>query len=117
MGELAKRVRGLADLPMESLRCSAAGRHVGFWLNDPTMKKVGGWGRLNSWEVHWRCECGRTKTEVIDRDTGEKLTRSADYGGGVLLDIPEGGYTGGVSHADALAEWLRRVESSHREGG
>lgn len=51
MGEPDKRVRGIADLPMESLRCSAAGRHVGFWLNDPTMKKVGGWGRLNSWEV------------------------------------------------------------------
>lgn len=114
MGEPNKRVGSIADLPMESLRCAAAGRHVGFWLNDPTMKKVGGWGPLNSWEVTWQCDCERWKTEVVDRDTGEKLTRTPNYGGGVLLEIPEDGHTGGVNHREALAEWLHRVGSPPR---
>jgi hypothetical protein len=118
VGEPDRRVKHVEDLPDESLRCAASGRHLGFYddeQNPPSMKEAPGWGPLNSWEVLYRCYCGRWKTEVIDMDTGERLSRSVQYGGGVLLWIPEEGAVGGVNQRLAKLVWLRRIRE--RGGG
>lgn len=103
-----RRVRSVADLPDLSLVCALAGRHVGFYRNDPTWKRIGGWGPRESWEVVYRCDCGRWKRQVEDPTTGEVLSRGPQYGGGVLVQL--GGYrlVGGISVQDARVEWWRR---------
>jgi hypothetical protein len=112
MAEPDRRVKTVYELPDESLRCAAAGRHLGFFDEDdnpPSMKPAKGWGALNAWEVTYHCYCGRWKTEVVDLDTGETLSRGPQYGGGVLLLIPEEGATGGVHHREAKRHWLNRL--------
>lgn len=105
----------VADLPDEPLLCAAAGRHFGFFRNDPTWKKVGGWGALNSWEIVWRCDCGRWKREIVDRDTAETLSHSPVYGGGVLVAIGEVGQIGGIGVRDARVElWRRQAQRKRR---
>lgn len=114
LSDQARRVRSVTDLPDESLRCAAAGRHLGFFVNDPTWHKVGGWGRLNSWEITWRCDCTRWKREIVDRDTAETLSRSPVYGGGVLVAIGEVGQIGGIGVRDARVELWRRQAQQRR---
>jgi hypothetical protein len=105
MPDADKRVDTIHDLPDESLRCAALGRHVGFGAEDPQIAASPGWGpRVNAVQVKYTCDCGRWKTQDIDLDTGELLSRSVQYGGGVLL---WGG--GHPSKADAVAVYLARV--------
>lgn len=110
MPEPDKRVRSVAELPTESLNCASAGRHLGFWTNPPTVKRITGWGPLDSREVTYSCNCGRWKKEILDWDTKETLSRGAQYGGGVLLEIAEQGAAGGLNTREAKAEWLTRCE-------
>jgi hypothetical protein len=53
MGEPDKRVRDVHELPDEPVRCAAAGRHVGFFFNDPHHQ---GGRRLRSTELPPRAE-------------------------------------------------------------
>lgn len=102
-----RRVRDVTQLPDEALQCAVAGRHVGFVRNDPVIiEAVPWWTNVTADEVHYRCDCGRWKQEAVDHDTAERVSRSVNYGGGVLL------VTGGqVSQTEAKAEWLRRVRA------
>lgn len=105
-----RRVDTIFDLPDESIRCLALSRHVGFGVDDPTMRPQDGWGRRSAMEVRYACDCGRWRRETVDVDTGEILTRAPDYGGGVLL-------TNRVTptRAEARQEYLRRVRSRRGE--
>lgn len=110
MGEVDKRVRDVHELPDESLLCAAMGRHTGFGEDASTeVREVDGWGHRQAVEVKYRCNCGRWKREVIDGDSGETLSRSPEYGGGVLLWLGSS-----PSRAEAKAEWLRRLWERRR---
>src|SRR6478736_5504560 len=87
--ETVKRVATVTDLPVESLACAAVGRHLGF-LNDVRVATESNqlWGALDARRVVYRCDCGRIKEEVIDWDTGERLSRSVQYSGGTLTYAP-----------------------------
>lgn len=101
-----QRVASIWDLPDLSLRCAALGRHVDFGADDPVLRDAPGWGPRRAVEVRYSCGCGRWKREVVDADTGETLTRAAEYGGGVLL-------WSGISptRAEARAVYLGRVHA------
>lgn len=107
------RVRDLASMPTLSLRCTATSRHVGFF-DDPTVSdsNIGGWGRRDARLVTYRCDCGRTKREVIDWDTGETLTRSAAYDGGTLPHEPARAHDARITllrrYVDTPAERITR---------
>lgn len=118
MGEPDRRVKHVEDLPDESLRCAASGFHRGFYdeeQNPPREKDAPGWGDLNAIEVTFTCYCDRWKREVIDGDTGERLSRSVEYGGGTLLWISEEGAAGGVNRHLAKLVWLRRSRERARK--
>jgi hypothetical protein len=101
-----RRVTSVFDLPDASLRCAALGRHVGFGAEDPRVRDVTGWPGHRAAEVHYTCDCGRWKRETIDQDTGETLTRGAEYGGGVLLWLGSS-----PSRDEARAVYLARVRA------
>ena len=101
------RVTSIMDLPDVSIRCAAAGRHVGFFHDDPPVIECGGWGSVRSAEVTYRCDCGRWRRDVVDLDDGEVLTVA--YGGGTL--IAAGSSPG---RREARAEYLRRVQARAR---
>lgn len=107
-----RRVRDVTQLPDDALTCAVAGRHVGFVRNDPQIiDNVPWWSNVTADEIRYRCDCGRWKQETVDHDTAERLSRSVNYGGGVLL------VTGGqVSQTEAKAEWLRRVRTRRQQG-
>lgn len=86
MSDDVQRVKSVYDLPLLSLRCAALGRHVGFGQDDPRIKDVTGWGQfVKAVEVRYSCDCGRWRKDVIDAETGERLAKASEYGGGVLL--------------------------------
>jgi len=96
-------VNDYEDLDNWPLLCSR-GRHLGFLINDPIMAKVEGWGPINSWEVWYSCDCGRWRYDVTDRDTGETISRSVQYGGGQLPRCAR-------DTERAKKVWLDRVEA------
>jgi hypothetical protein len=98
-----KRVRSHEDMSPWALLCAAAGRHLGFMLNEPRVADVDGWGEAAR-EVRYRCECTRWKYEVVDAE-GRTMSRSVQYGGGELLI---GGGRGEQAHAKKV--WLDRVQ-------
>jgi hypothetical protein len=93
------RVGRVEDLPDESIQCYARGHRFD---DDGPALAVTGWGPVNAAEIRSSCDCGRRRREVLDADTGERLT-SSDYTGSVMLapgsDFPK---------AAARLEWLRR---------
>ena len=99
------RVKSYEDMTPWALLCAAGGRHLGFLLNDPVVvPAASNWGTgVDAREVHYWCDCTRWRYEVLDWRTKEVLSRSVQYGGGVLLE------TGGRQR-DAKGVWLEQVE-------
>ena len=99
-----KRVPTAHDLSNHALKCLAAGRHLGF-LDDPWVSETSNmqWGpNVDARAVEYRCDCGRTKYEVIDWDTSEILTYGPQYDGGELPDLR-------CSQREAKLIWLQRL--------
>jgi hypothetical protein len=104
------RVQTVHDLSDPSVACGTMGRHIGFGATDPIVKPNHGWGEgTNAQDVTWVCSCGRWRTDVINEDTGEKLTKQAAYGGGELL------YEGGrLPQETCRVEFMRRMRERQR---
>ena len=101
--EIVKRVATVVDLPDDALACAAVGRHLGF-LDDVRVATESNqlWGELDARRVVYRCHCSRIKEEVIDWDTGERLSRSVQYSGGTLTYAP-------ADQREAKKEMLHRI--------
>lgn len=106
---VVKRVNSAHDLSDLALKCLALGRHPGF-LDDPWMsnESTGFWGpQIDSRNVDYRCDCGRTKYEVINFNTGEVLSASPHYDGGELPIMR-------CTQREAKLIWLQRLMSRSR---
>ncbi len=102
MTAVTRRVRDVTQLPDDALACAAAGRHLGFFDHvTVSPESTGTWGDLDARQVTYRCDCTRIKEETIDWNTGETLSRSAVYSGGVLTYEP-------LPTRDAKRELLHR---------
>jgi hypothetical protein len=104
------RVNTVEELSDQSVACGTLGRHVGFGATDPIATPNGEWGEdTNAQNVTWVCSCNRWRTDVIDEDTGKKLTKQAAYGGGELL------YAGGrLPQEECRVEFMRRLRERQR---
>jgi hypothetical protein len=101
-----RRVESIHDLPDASIACSALGRHIGFGHEDPIIRKADGWINADAQYVEYHCGCTRWRYEVIDANTGERLTPVPVYGGGYLLWSKVS-----LTRAEARVEYIRRVRA------